>query len=1242
MSEPKWTADQKAAIETNGRGIVVSAAAGSGKTAVLIERIIRLLTAENGVPADKLLAVTFTNDAAAQMRDKLNKAFEKKLAEDPDNGWLLKQQNLLQLARISTINSFCLDLVKDNLHKFDFQGGLKILDEAESDLVFEQAFQKSKDEFCKNRREDFELLDNAFEVESDTFMGICESLYDFLRSLPFRKKWIENACSNYTDTQKVEQAFDDCFNETCEGIQKIERNIDKLRYYYNYSIELGGKKYCFCDYFSTLSDAEQKGTIKPGWISSANDTVSELNNLCRNKNWDGLGHFKIPDFRRAAAGKKKDLPNDVVSMFEDCKKICSSIRDDIKEITEDITEVYRVPENRVRANLKQAEKLFRILCDLAEAVEQNTYEIKLEKNAVDFADVELMAKDLLVEETSEGYKRTELAEDIRKSHIYEIIMIDEFQDVNNLQELIFRTISDSDDPSIMGKNIFVVGDVKQAIYRFRLTNPKLFKRTLEVAGREENREKLQPIYLKKNFRSRKEVIDFVNFVFSQLMSVECGDVEYNENERLELGASYSSRRVPTEVMLINQTDGYEKTEGYSEENLVVAQRIKSLLDEKEPVFDNGSDRPCRPSDVCVLVQTNSEKRAMGRALEAVGLKAQCKDENGYLESREISIMIDILRIIDNPMNDISMTAVMMSPIMNFSADDMAKVREKSIDKKTGFRNHIFQVLTGADVSKKNADSKEADYIDFQDDVLQKKCTEAYRLVDTLRYYSMSMNLERLIRKIFDMTDLIGITTLYRDSLKKRANLRLLLEYASQYENNTREGVSGFLRYIDSVSDNQKAFQQAITQTEHSSAVSIQTYHASKGLEYPFVFLCQLWSKIGEKKQKINLHNDFGCAFQYSDNSKLLSKYNLIDRKLERICNAEDKSEKMRLLYVGCTRAKEKLFISYSFQLSKKMKAENAKAKRRNIISSLMNCEGIPEYIAAEQESMLDWITLALSKYPENNDFMKWMGIENGSFVSEENEKADMEFKEYSPEELEKKVSDKQQTGEYSSAVIQRLNDRCSFKYQSDESKLPSKLTVTEIVREEKENSLKDKNPEFYPNLPRLEDELDKLSSAEKGTFTHKFMELANYENAERNVEDELNRLVKEGFFTPHEAKGVYTDKLTSFFSGDFYKRMKQSSDLRREQRFLVAMRDLKLPEELQNVTGKDGMIQGIADCIFKEKDGWVLVDYKTDNFKSEDDMKKYGTQLQLYKAAFELIFNEKIKSSYIYSFKLGVGIEFEL
>lgn len=1241
MSEVKWTADQMEAIKADGKGIVVSAAAGSGKTAVLIERVIRQLTEKNSVPADRLLAVTFTTAAAAQLRDKLNEAFEKRLKTDPDNEWLLKQQNLLQLAKISTIDAFCFDMVKENLHKFDFQGGVKILDETDITVLFKKAFGQALDEMCRNSPEKYSALYNAFCEEGKTLSSsrlykYCFKMYGFLRSLAFRDDWKEKAKTFYHEDNFDEYA-DICYEQAREYLAQAE---DKLRRIKNLALtptKEGG--YIPAEYISGITQKiTKKGISSGGAVDQIEGAVKKMLIHCDNGEWDSLcalynSGIKLDSFKLA---NTDGLANMALDEINTAKSKCSELK---KDIFKPVLELFRATEKRAKETLSQGAKLFEYIVELTENTEKRIYEYKLEKNGLEFSDVMLMAKELLVEKTNEGIKRTELAENIRQSGLYRIILIDEFQDVNNLQEIIFRAVSDSDDLDYLGKNVFVVGDMKQAIYGFRLTNPELFKKNLQAAGDEANKEFLQAIYLKKNFRSRKEVIDFTNFVFGQLMSADCGDVEYSGNERLEQGANYSGREVPVEIMLIDQDNDFDKTLGFGEENFAVAKRIKEMLDEGHLVYSGGEERPCKPADFCVLVTANEEKKRFAKALEKFGIKAKSEDESGYLRSREISIAVDMLRVIDNPMNDIALAAVMMSPIFAFSAEDMTRISLKCVNGKNGFRKHIFQILVATDSAKTADEEKEADYIDLQNEILQKKCERTYRLISELRYCAMCMTVDELIRRIFDKTDLMGVVSMYRDSLKKRANLRLLLEYAQSYNNSNGGGVSGFLRYLESVTDDDKAFQNAVTVTESENSADVITYHKSKGLEYPFVFLGQL-NKDLVKSDSIYFHNSMGCAFEFADNGRIRNKYNLYFNYLKRVKTMEDKSERMRLFYVGCTRAKEKLFVCYSFKNNECEDVNKSKEAARNLAKEAMSTEDLPAELVRKQKSMLDWVTIALARMKGNGKFFEWLGIPVTDSWDKSSENVSVEFRRYAYSPEEEQEEEHSNLPEADPVLCAELFDRFLQAENDKTVHKPSKLTVTEIVREEIEREYKDKNPEFYPNLPRLDDELDKLSSAEKGTFTHKFMELADYENAEKSVSEELKRLVGKGYFTKKEASGVYTHSLKKFFGSEFYARMKNSVDIRREQKFLAAMRDLDLPERLKEITDGDGMLQGIADCIFKESDGWVLVDYKTDNFQSMSDTEKYGTQLQIYKAAFELILGEKIKSSYIYSFKLGEGREF--
>lgn len=1230
-----WTEDQERAINSYGKGVTVSAAAGSGKTAVLIERIIRLLCdRKKNIPADKLLAVTFTIDAAAQMRDKLNETFEKKLREEPGNTWILQQQDLVQLARISTIDSFCFDMVKENLDKFEFTGGLKILGEAEAELVFNTAFEQAAEELCAENPEEYALLDNFFSVEGGALRLVVKELYEHLQCICHADKWIRETSERYRSQEFFEQLYDGLFQRFEESLKKAYRLLEDARYCFNYTITAGEEEFCFKNHFKTAKDN----------LALCAELYGAYELACKHRDGEAFGKIEFDKYRPMKMSGKP--PEDVKGMLSDVKERLKLDIDAVKNQLKEASAGMELSKEHLRSNLTQADKLFMAMCRLERRVEEISYDIKLEKNSVDFSDIELMTKKLLVKETEEGFERTELAEEIRSGGFYKIIMIDEYQDVNDIQEIIFKAVSDTDDLRFMGKNTFIVGDMKQAIYGFRKTNPELFNTCIAQAKEYGEEKQLEPINLQMNFRSRREVINASNFLFETLMSKGCGQVDYDGGERLECGASYTERESPTEVMLVDAEDMTGRK--YPEEFRETALRIKEMLEGGAPVCDDGVDRPCRQSDFCILVNTNDNIKQATQALSDVGLRAYCEDTEGYIKSREISLALDLLRSVDNPMNDIALAAVMMSPVMGFTPDEMTQVRVKCRVKKSKKLNHIYQILSGA-AREPDTDEKYAKYVDMGSETLQQKCRDAFELIESLRYSSMSMSLEKLIRRIFDVTDLMGITSLYLDSAKKRANLRLLQQYAGEYERSGNDGVTGFLRFIDSVAGNDKAFKNAVSVTSGSDSVIVKTYHKSKGLQFPFVFMCTLSKKLirdDARSDVIKLHKSLGSAFEMKDSRLNVRRANLYYNYLTDVLEREQKSEKMRLFYVGCTRAKEKLILVCSNEKTGHTTRTKLLESLRDAVKISSRYDVIPADITAAQESMLAWTVMCLAKLPDCEALEEWLGMPLDTVSKSPRAKGvDLTYHicgATAPDDLSAEELDEQEAAGANPTLVKKLREKYKFVYDRPEHYLPAKLTVTEIVTAEKAKELGEKNPEFFPNLPRLSDELDKLTAAERGTYTHKFMELADYEKAYASVKDELERLKQSGGLTEREAKGVYVNRLEAFVRSDFFQRMRRSPDLRREQKFLTSVKDLKLTEDLSAYTTANGYIQGIADCIFKEEDGWVLVDYKTDNFQSTDDMKKYGTQLKLYKAAFELLLGEEVKSSYIYSFKLGEGLEFDL
>lgn len=1294
MSEINWNKKQLEAIEKDGTGIVVSAAAGSGKTTVMIERLSRLLLDENNkIPAQNLLAVTFTTKAAASMRVKLNSAVDKEInkcfssaemRQSEKSKWLLEQKSNLQFAKVSTINSFCLEFVKDNLAYFEFQSGLKILDEATELMIYQKAYTAALEELCAKDMQSYRELTNTFSMLEKT----ARQLYKFIRTIPFREQWLEQAAKCYTDPECIEEELNEYYTSFTDAFSYARQRLNAL-------LVLMQK---LSVYSQIPRFKESLATVCTQFDAKLTSLEKSFDAMDTDAYFEALSQsIKVLSFKT-----NKEINSMEIGERSQLIDMCREAVDTYKAINSKLADLKTtglLTKDRAKANLKATANAFEKLYSVVKRTQELAHEEKLERNAVDFSDVEMMTKDLLVEMKDGEFVRTPLCEDIRKSGVYKLITIDEFQDVNNLQELIFRALSDSDSLDHMGANAFVVGDIKQAIYRFRQTNPELFSKT--VADANKGFDDLCSIDLQENYRSRNGIIDFANFVFSGIMYESIGGVDYDEKQRLKFGAKYYPEDEKSEncveLMLVDRHDDYDLTE-QDEEMVVVAQRIKKLIahSDENKVYDSKlkAMRPCKQKDICVLLPTNDGVSKMVKALKSVGLSAFSQESVGYLKASEITLALNILRVIDNPHNNIAMVSMLMSPVFAFSANDMMKIQEKRKSKDSDFLKSVYNVVSFAHFTHIDLNTPDFEYdrVFEDDDELREKCSGVYQALESFKNMAMSTNLERLIRYIFDTTELLSLTSIYLDSSKKRANLLLFLQYAKEYENSGNEGVSGFLHYIDSVYDNDSAFKQAGITTSSGDCVNVMTFHGSKGLEFPYVFLCDLARKNNNfGGDGIYLHykvtqddNDKNVfSFDTQDIKHHMVKENIVHRKYKKLNVLEEKSEKLRLLYVACTRAQEKLFISISPDVSGKTKVSTGKLNLENALVKADRCtcrEELEEHIAS-CSNMLEWLMCALSFARLGKDFSDWLRDDSDekkakTLVDKEtlddilcaptkpliNTEIVRLVDEPVSAETETKAAPKVFDPELVSKLAEIYKKESQRQTEVLENAMkPAKLTVTEIVRDEKEKAEAQQksdeksdsavfDPEFFPSLPKLDEKKSKLTPAEKGTFTHKFMETADYSLAEISVKSELERLVSQGYFTPKEASGVYVDRLKEFFASDFYSRMKNAETIMREKKFMVAMKDICVNDEHKKLMGDDGMIQGIADCVFKESDGFVIVDYKTDRFKTPDDMDKYGTQLEFYKAALEIvlgeenadgtIFKAKIKSCYIYSFMLGLGKEF--
>ena len=1243
-----WTNEQTDAINTFDTGIGVPAAAGSGKTSVLIERIITILADEKmQITPDRLLAVTFTVDATSNMKTRLTYEFEKRLALDPDNEWLKKQQSALSLAKIRTINAFCFDFVKEHSSSLDIRDDVSILEAEEESVMFDAAIAKVLDDAYKNEPAMMKTLNDALCQDNDKeLIKHIISLDRVLNSVPYCELWTQRLYDDLFNGRAYKNYIETLLDHALMKLSSVKKKLDYLYYIVS----------SFTGYDKLVTIINNDADLLDSFIRQVEKrSVEGIKKVLSDNEWSELRGITSAQFKKHF-GADSELKLKAYERFKKERKIYIKTVDDIAGLLDR-------DEAKDKKQLEFVGILFKGISKLTLAARAELFDMKLDKNAVSFADVEDMTVRLLLTPADDGYKRTELAEDIRKNGIYKMILIDEFQDVNDLQELIFKALSDTDDTSVLGRNVFVVGDVKQSIYGFRQANPELFIDAVSKAHDIGEGTPLTRIRLSNNFRSRENVINFVNYLFARIMSPQVGNVLYDDSEKLYYQADFTPADIPTDIIYLQSSDKSDDDEDgsdseHNKEHIAVANYIYDMIQSGVNVKDDKKEiyRPCRASDFCVLVRNNAAQNLVAKALETVGLRSLYENTEGYLKSREILVMINLLRVIDSPLNDLAMLSVMLSPVFGFTADEVTKIRLLCDQDDSGVRKKLYQVILA--VSKgDDTHEKETKKISIDDKALEDKCIGACGLIRKFRYYASSMPLEALIKKIYDETDFYSVASAYENSSQMRANLRLLIEYAAGYDSSGGGGLSGFIRYFEKIESRGSDFSQATVTANDGDAVIIKTMHKSKGLEYPFIVLCDLGSGFNLKdvSDSFICDRNYGIGIKYHNVYDLSCGENISHEAMSIRLRQKLLSEEMRLLYVALTRAKERICIPVCFRHNASRQYDTY-AKLYKDLSKISD-GGVYDGVVSECTSFLEWIMIALGSRSELSPLIELINDNERAYHEAKKDKNKGDFvplvmKENDDDSIRLRVmrADTKERGSITrsfvpepadEALVKKLDDNFKKDRSNDRKNIIAKLSVTEIVRlEQEENEKQTGEPaEFYPRLPKLDEENDDLTHAERGTFTHLFMELADYSKAERDVSSELERLKALKLFSQREAGGVYVAAVEMFFASSFYKRMKASKKIMREKHFLARIDELDLGEDYLGTKGSDAFVQGIADCIFEEDDGYVIVDYKTDRFKTLSEMDKYKTQLRLYKAAFDILLDKKVKSCYIYSFWLGQGRE---
>ena len=973
MGETKWTDEQLSAIKTRNCNLLVAAAAGSGKTAVLVERIIRIITnKDNPVDIDKLLVVTFTNAAAAEMRERIAAAISKALDKEPTSKNLQKQLTLLNRANITTMHSFCLDVIKNNFHKIDLDPSFRIGDQTEGILIKDEVIETLFEEKYDQEDTEFTSLVEAFSTykNDDNLKELIINMYNFIMSGPWPENWLkENA---------------EAFN--IETMEELNNSKWVLVLKNSIKVEIEG-------YIKMLEKAIEIINLTDGLEPYLEAFSNELYSIKNAYNSIDCGLDDIySSLCSISFGRLKSIKKDKVS-DENAQNTVKSIRDDIKKkISELINNIFSVTPEEMLINIKGAyptiKKLTEIVLEFGEKFSQK----KKEKNILDFNDLEHLCLKILSDKDENGNIIPSKTA-IEFKNLFDEVLVDEYQDSNNVQETIIELVSRRKDEF---PNVFMVGDVKQSIYRFRQAKPELFmEKYINYTLEESNNRKIQ---LYKNFRSRKEVIDGVNYIFKEIMSETVGELEYTDEEALNLGASYENSEDenvilggPIEVNIIEKSieesdlnkekldeEDFEneEIEGVNLEGKIVAKRIKELMTTTgNNVFkvldkETGEYRPIKYKDIVILLRaTKNWSESLLDELGQEGIPAYADTGSGYFESIEIRTIMSLLRVIDNPMQDVPVIAVLKSPIMGFSAEDLSIIRLKNKEK------YFYENI--ADIAEENI-------CDISEELIT-RCKGFLEKLEIWRNKAIYMPIDEFIWYLYMDTAYYGYVGAMPNGVLRQANLKILFQRAKQFEQTSFKGLFNFINFINKLTKSSGDMGSAKILGENEDVVRIMSIHKSKGLEFPVVFLCGTGKQFNlmDLNKNILYHDELGFGPDFVDLEKRVSIGTIAKEAIKKKMKLETLSEEVRILYVACTRAKEKLIITGTVN-------NIQKSIEKWISSASLDYNLILPSEILKGKSYLDWIGMSLCQHNDGKILREKIAVSN-EISKDDNSKWDIKL-----------------------------------------------------------------------------------------------------------------------------------------------------------------------------------------------------------------------------------------------------------
>lgn len=1355
MAGMKWTEEQWEAITEKGCNLLVAAAAGAGKTAVLVERIIRKITdPKSPVDIDRMLIVTFTNAAAAEMRERIAAAILEILDQQPHNKNIQRQLTLLNKANIMTIHSFCLEVVRSHFQLVDLNPGFRIADATEASLIQLEALEElfeDQYELEEVPRDFLNLLESYSGNRDDqTLQNIVLEIYNFVQSSPWPEKWLLEMAASF----KVPEDTD--FSNTPWGrvlLDSVAVGLQGLRAQMERAISLLNEDSGLEKYRDTFVEDVAGLDVLLQLCSPETQSENQSDNF-PSKSWDAICEaLERYSFSRLPSIRKADNPDKMKQDY--VKNIRDAVKKEINRIRETI---FTATSFEIIEELARLEPMMQYLAVLVADFGSRYRAKKGKKALLDFNDLEHLCLKILVGDDKEGKMMpSEVALGYRER--FAEILVDEYQDSNLVQEMILTTISREASGT---PNMFMVGDVKQSIYRFRQARPELFLEKYHKYSPDRG-QPFRKILLFKNFRSRKEVVDAVNFLFKQIMSSHVGELEYSDVEALNPGAQYPEPEEGqvllgggVELHLLQTGQGAnplglgESGEDYSDsseytdssadvdifgddvsgawqepgetaaqeaepldiiqcEARLVARCIQELM---HPVAGTGQDtglaspryifdkerrayRRLEYRDIVILLRTTKKwSEVFMEELKLHGIPAFADTGSGFFATSEVQVILSLLQLIDNPLQDIPLLAVLRSPIVNFSTEELAEVR--LADRKAP----LFQALVLLAKQDSGQTSKKA----------------ANFLADLERWRDMSqhMSTDQLLWQLYSETGYYSMVGAMPAGEQRQANLRILFQRARQFETTSYKGLFNFIFFVDRLKTSQGDMGSAKILGENDNVVRIMSIHKSKGLEFPVVFLSGSGKKFNlqDMNRSIVLHQDLGLGPDVVDFSRRLVHPSAPKQAIREKVKIETLSEEMRILYVAMTRARERFIITGTLK-----DVEKAAAKWAH--SAQVHGPKLAGYVIQRGNSFLDWLGPSLLRHQDGKVLREAADVSHsfGGYLLEDDSEWKirvwdknqvlMELREGQEESApfrwfeeagaaleesrvygldadgevhESGADDKAREigihGEVSSGsghspgfseervpcagyensdLAREVDRRLSWQYPYTKAfQVPVKVSVTELKRQfEAEFSHEGETvpaeylqgPLRLIKRPGFLERKQGLTPAEAGTAMHFVMQHLDFTLEKDSIEAQVAAMVTKAMLTQEQADSVYVEKIQKFLSSPLGQRLRASKSVNREVPFNLSLPYQELFEDMQGeeYQGETVLLQGVIDCYFEEEDGIVLLDYKTDYVPpgAEEKIKeRYRLQISYYSRALETLTGKSVKDKYIYLFYNGEVLEY--